>query len=959
MVKKSFFLILSSFLIILLVCPAIAMAEITYSYNSSWPADKRPYFYNYPTGLAVDSDGAIYVADRNNDHIQVISYGTGDPLVRNWSNSGAFSLPSGLAVRPSGTYEDSFDVFIADKANHQVQKWTSAAGYGFFIKSWGTRGSGIGQFSFPSAVALDSGGNVYVVDTGNNRIQKFNSNGDYLSEWGGSGTGNGQFNHPSAIFIDGSGNVFVADTGNNRVQKFNSSGSHLLNIGSTGTGNGQFQSPSGVAVDGSGYIYVSDMYNHRVQQFNSSGVFQTKWGTNGTNDGQLHYPHGLAFYTDGNILVADSGNNRIQKFTPQGVLQETYSNIGTTDGYFFEPAGAAVSPGGDLYVADSVNCRIQRFDSDGQFVAKWGTFGGETGNFKGPSGVAIDSLGNIYVADTVNNRVQKFNVSGTYITQWGTPGTGNGQFDFPNGIAIDASDNVYVLDSGNNRVQKFSSSGSFLAKWGSGGSGDSQFDSPMGIAADRSGNIFVSDTGNNRVQKFSSTGTFINKWGTIGNQLGALNMPSALAVNNSGNVFVVDTGNHRVQEFTTDGAFVRSFGAEGTDPSQSFIYTYFKYPRGIAFNAAGDIMYVIDSRNNRIQRFDLGGIQLNSPKSGQHLPRGTKPQIAWTYLGNTSFLLITLMKGEDFISYIPPSYPMPTMITIQSGNGTYADWTIPVDLTPGDDYKILLQAGTSFSTSDNFSITGTQNTLTIAGASGTAGGKVSGGIGLICSILSNGTSSGTCSEYNDPNAAIVLTATPDPRATVTWTNCTSASGNACNVTLSSSKTVTARFNLKSYTITTLPGANGSITCSPASVYNGENSVCAITPNSGYYVSDVQVGPTGGTLTSVGAVTSYAITGVAANMTISAQFQQARAKRTGTSTHYFYTLTDAYATASENDNIQALAATFEGDLNLNHAVRVLLSGGYAAGFSSQTGSSEIHGALTISLGAAIVDRITVK
>jgi hypothetical protein len=95
------------------------------------------------------------------------------------------------------------------------------------------------------------------------------------------------------------------------------------------------------------------------------------------------------------------------------------------------------------------------------------------------------------------------------------------------------------------------------------------------------------------------------------------------------------------------------------------------------------------------------------------------------------------------------------------------------------------------------------------------------------------------------------------------------------------------------------------------------------------------------------------------MTISAQFQQARAKRTGTSTHYFYTLTDAYATASENDNIQSLATTFEGDLNLNHSVRVQLSGGYAAGFSSQSGSSEIHGALTISLGSAIVDRITIK
>ena len=97
---------------------------------------------------------------------------------------------------------------------------------------------------------------------------------------------------------------------------------------------------------------------------------------------------------------------------------------------------------------------------------------------------------------------------------------------------------------------------------------------------------------------------------------------------------------------------------------------------------------------------------------------------------------------------------------------------------------------------------------------------------------------------------------------------------------------------------------------------------------------MKVGPTGGALASVGVVSSYAITGVTVNMTINAAFQLSTVKRIGTSTKYFSTLTDAYASAANGDIIEALATTFEGDLNLNRSVQVRLSGGYNSGFSSQ-------------------------
>ncbi|MEZ4519617.1 MAG: hypothetical protein R3C44_23235 [Chloroflexota bacterium] len=123
---------------------------------------------------------------------------------------------------------------------------------------------------------MDGSGNVYVADTNNNRIQKFDSAGTFITKWGAnggdgtSGSGDGQFKGPYGVAVDGSGNVYVADLINNRIQKFDSTGTYLLQWGSNGTGNGQFDSPIGVAVDGSGNVYVADSVNNRIQKFSQS-----------------------------------------------------------------------------------------------------------------------------------------------------------------------------------------------------------------------------------------------------------------------------------------------------------------------------------------------------------------------------------------------------------------------------------------------------------------------------------------------------------------------------------------------------------------------------------------------------------------------------------------------------------------------------------------------------------------
>jgi sugar lactone lactonase YvrE len=155
---------------------------------------------------------------------------------------------------------------------------------------------------------------VYVVDTNNNRIQKFNSNGTFITKWGSRGTSDGQFSHAQGIAIDSNDNVYVVDTNNNRIQKFNSNGTFITKWGSKGANDGQLHNPHGIAIDSSNNVYVADYSNNRIQKFNSNGTFMAKWGSRGTDDGQFKYPAGIAIDSSNNIYVVDYANCRIQKF---------------------------------------------------------------------------------------------------------------------------------------------------------------------------------------------------------------------------------------------------------------------------------------------------------------------------------------------------------------------------------------------------------------------------------------------------------------------------------------------------------------------------------------------------------------------------------------------------------------------------------------------------------------------
>ncbi len=168
-----------------------------------------------------------------------------------------FNHPSGIAVDSQG------NIYVADTENHCIQKFTES---GTFISKWGKMGIGDGEFEYPHAIAVDSQDNVYV-NGGNHTIKKFTSTGTFISKWGYMGIEDGEFSFPHGIAIDSNGDVYVTDERSNRIQKFTSSGAFITKWGSEGSGDGQFKYPKGIAVDSEGNVYVADSGNNRIQKF--------------------------------------------------------------------------------------------------------------------------------------------------------------------------------------------------------------------------------------------------------------------------------------------------------------------------------------------------------------------------------------------------------------------------------------------------------------------------------------------------------------------------------------------------------------------------------------------------------------------------------------------------------------------------------------------------------------------
>ena len=393
--------------------------------------------FNAPLGLAVDSGGNVYVADTNNSKIRKI---TPTGLVTTLAGSGSLGSVNGTGTaasfyNPRGLAVDAVgNMYVSDSGNNLIRKITVAGVVTTFDTVKAT------SFYRPAAVTLDAIGNLYVADNYNNSIRKITVAGEVTTLAGscaaGAADGTGieaSFNFPNGLAVDSGGNVYVADSGNHKIRKITAAGevTTLAGSGFQGTANGigilaSFYYPQGVAVDLAGNVYVADTYNNKLRKITAAGEVTSLTGQ------AFNKPRDLAVDSGGNIYITDS--NLIKKRSTAGTITTLAGSgfNGAQDGTgtaasFSSPEGVAVDSGGNVYVADTGNNIIRKISADGVVNTLAGdnissngpgsaNSTGRSASFNYPLGLAVDSEGSVYVADFYNYKIRKITASGYVIS---------------------------------------------------------------------------------------------------------------------------------------------------------------------------------------------------------------------------------------------------------------------------------------------------------------------------------------------------------------------------------------------------------------------------------------------------------------------------------------------------------------------------------------------------------------
>src|SRR5579871_538226 len=586
--------------------------------------------FSNPSGIAVDSAGNVYISDSGNSRIRkvdtsgIVTTFAGNGTAGFSGDGGAptsasLNNPQGLALDAQGA------LYIADWLNNRIRKiphggaisTVAGNGNGGFSGDGGPAVSA--QLSSPQAIALDAQGNLYIADN-NNRIRKVGVSG-LINTVAGQGTmgvsGDGgsalsaRLAGPLGVAVDPSGNIYIGDSYSHKIRVVNASGT--IN---TFAGSGQFKySPDGglatssffsfpqwsggVAVDANGNIFVADTGNQRVRKISPTGVVTTVAG-NGTfgysGDGGPATQASLALDSNssqqslavdraGNLYIADTDNSRVRKVDATGTITTfagggngAVGDGGPAASATVRPFGITFDAGNNLYIVDGQN-RVRKV-TNGTISTVAGTgqsgFSGDGGlataaQLSGATSVAVDAAGNIYIADSFNFRIRQVNPAGVISTFAGTGQTGctpsgtpasqtSFGIEYHAGLAVDTAGSVYLADTFCSTIQKISG-GTVNIVVGTGAqdfSGDGGFSTsaglrfPTAITFDSSGNLYFVDSQNDRVRKVFVNGPAFS----VSPSSLSFTAPATTATPASAQLSTASTVNgliYSVQSSTTDG----------------------------------------------------------------------------------------------------------------------------------------------------------------------------------------------------------------------------------------------------------------------------------------------------------------------------------------------------------------------------------------------------------------------
>lgn len=761
-----------------------------------------------PAAVVFDTYGNMYVASGPHNRVRMVDLNgiiatvagngnedySGDGMAA--TNTSVYN-PNGLVFDPAG------NLFIATSSNHRIRKVdineviTTFAGTNYNSNIGGFSGDGglasDATLNYPFGLARDLLGNLYIADSGNNRIRMVDTNGiittvagNGSAAYGGDGGAatNGALNNPLGVVLDRQGNLYIADSGNDRIREVSTNGIITTFAGGGSGGDGgaatnaalnnplaSVSSPLGVALDSRGNLYIADGNKCSIREVDTNGIITTVAGNGSqtfSGDGgpatnaSFNVPYGVAFDSAGNMYVADTGNNRIRKIhytgdpvlnlpaittnsagnysviingpfgsvtslvavltvvlppaivtqptnqiavsgsnvnfsvtatgTPplgyswylngQTLLQNgsnsslTLSAVMPTDNGNYTvvvsnsygsvtsqvatltvgfPPGVTISgsqsvlPGNDVFLSASAT-------GTGPFSYQWqfngtnlpndiittvagngsGTYAGDGGSpvnasLYAPRGVCVGTSGEFYIGDSSNNRVRKVDATGIISTIAGNgtqsfSGDGglatNASLVAPFGVEVDSLGNVYVADSGNSRIRIIDTNGMIntFAGGGSGVAGDAATNasllSPRAVTLDSFGNLYIADTGNNLVRKVDTNNILTTvAGGGSGSDGGAatnasLNAPSGLAADANSALYIGDFYGNRVHRLDTNGIIISVAGTGSYGASKDGIAATnasLSEPAGVVFDSYGDL-YIVDTGTYRVRRVDSTGI---------------------------------------------------------------------------------------------------------------------------------------------------------------------------------------------------------------------------------------------------------------------------------------------------------------------------------------------------------------
>ena len=533
------------------------------------------------------------------------------------------------------------------------------------------------QLNAPAGLAVDATGDIFVADAANNAVREVTPDGNIQTVAGNGTQGysgdfgpatQAQLHSPSGVAVDTSGNLYIADSGNNVIREVTTDGSIATFAGNglasysgdSGTSSAATPTQAGlhdpldVAVGPNGTIYIVDTGNSFVRAVSGGAInYVAGSGSVGfagdggsaiattTNTGPgvaLYGPLAISFDSAGNYYLADSGNARIRKIDTKGIITTVAGNgtIGfagdgsaAASANLNQPSGVAVDKQGNIYIADTGNARIGKISSSGTISTVAGngmvSYSGDGGSataaqLNGPLGVAADNSGNLYIADSQNGVVR-------IVKKGSIASAGGGTLVIPRGVATDAAGNAYVADAQDNRVRKIATDGTVTTYAGNGTNGfagdggpaaNAELSSPAAVALDAAGNLYIADLSNLRIRKVSTNGNIST---VAGNGLqsyagdggpavsASLNAPLGVAVDPSDNLYIVDSASHVIREVTLDGNIntIAGTGAPGfTGDGGPAVSAQLASPTGIAADPFGNIFFV--DGTTRIREINTAGV---------------------------------------------------------------------------------------------------------------------------------------------------------------------------------------------------------------------------------------------------------------------------------------------------------------------------------------------------------------